>query len=619
MKKGKTISKTSRSATAMRNPPDLANLQRAFDALPKKYRRAFVNAFVSDQGPENPKLGNRAPQRNAPLPPTSGMGSLASGNDWDYFRDGGKMVYRDTPQDSITPARVTLSVRMRNNPIRGLTPERVVQFMDQWRFGFFRQAGMMWDQMQRRDYQLKIAAPKRCKSVARHGYDVLIVENLQEGQKALAQQQQDFLKNLYDHVTATNALEPDETGGFGLLTRQMMDAHLKRYAVHDMVWLPQADGNLTFKFIFCPIWWFEGTRGKLRFLDSEFQIYGRDMLPGQWLVTVGEGLMEAISICYTFKWLAMKSWLSLLDKFGQPGIHGKTSATKGSKEWNDFVEAVKEFSQEWSAVTNQSGEINLVEAKSTVSGNGPFEPLVEKMDRVITQLMRGGDLGTTSGQNKTGASLQEDESEILETDDAKILEETLTSQVSRPALEWKFGVGTPQLAYIKLRTTPRRNLQDDIAVDTFLLNAGAPLGIEDTLERYSRTQPDKGAALLKPVGLKPQQTLGPDGKPLPPNKTDSNSEMGTQFSNAADLETSGKELLIEAILSEFRGINERLAAIQTISDPVVQKQKLAAVMSDLDALEKNLNTDPAIARAIYKIMAAGVGNGIEQAATQHEN
>jgi hypothetical protein len=610
LKKGRTISKSA----IPRNPSGLMQLQKAFDALPKKHRRTFVNAVMSDQGPQNPKLGNRAPQRNAPIPPTSGMGGRAGGSgDWDYFRDGGKMIYRDQPQDSITPDRVTLSVRMRTNPIRGLTPERVVSFMDQWRFGFFRQAGMMWDQMQRRDYQLKIAAPKRCKSVARHGYDVLIVENLQEGQKALAQQQQEFLKGVYDHVTATNALEPDETGGFGLLTRQMMDAHLKRYAVHDMVWLPKPDGTLTFKFIFCPIWWFEGTRGKLRFLDSEFQIYGRDMLPGEWLVTVGEGLMEAISLCYTLKWLALKSWVLLLDKFGQPGIHGKTDATKGSKEWNDFVSAVQEFSQEWAAVTNRSGEITLVEAKATASGNGPFEPLVEKMDRVITQLMRGGDLGTTSGQNKTGASLQEDESEILETDDSKIIEETLMAQVSRPALEWKFGIGTPQLAYLKLRTTPRRNLQDDIAVDTFLLGAGAPLGVEDTLERYSRAKPDKDAELLKPAAALGQKT-GPDGKPIPPSKTDANSE----FTNAADLEASGKELLIEAVLSEFRTINERLAAIQNISDPELQKQKLAAVLADLDKLEQNMNHDPAVASAIYKILAAGVGNGIAQAAKQRE-
>ena len=39
----------------------------------------------SDQGPENPKLGNRPPQRNRPAPPTSGM----TGQDglWDYFRE----------------------------------------------------------------------------------------------------------------------------------------------------------------------------------------------------------------------------------------------------------------------------------------------------------------------------------------------------------------------------------------------------------------------------------------------------------------------------------------------------------------------------------------------------
>jgi hypothetical protein len=188
--------------------------------------------------------------------------------------------------------------------------------------------------------------------------------------------------------------------------------------------------------------------------------------------------------------------MALLDRFGQPGIHGKTDAVKGSAEWNDFVEAVENFAQEWSAVTNRNGDIDLVEAKTTGSGEGPFTPLVEKMDKAVTQMLRGGDLGTSSQRNGVGANLQEDESEILETDNARWLEETLDQQLSRFALEWKFGAGCPKLAYLKLRTTPRRNLQDDIAVDQFLLASGAPLETQATLERYNRPLPRPGAELL---------------------------------------------------------------------------------------------------------------------------
>ena len=62
--------------------------------------------------------------------------------------------------------------------------------------------------MERRDYQLQIVRPKRLKSVARHGYDVLTEEQIKPEQADLTAQQQTFLKNFYDNCTATTALNP---------------------------------------------------------------------------------------------------------------------------------------------------------------------------------------------------------------------------------------------------------------------------------------------------------------------------------------------------------------------------------------------------------------------------
>ncbi len=416
---------------------------------------------------------------------------------------------------------------MRNNPIRGLTFERLVTYLEQWRLGFFRMAGMAWDTMERRDYQLQIVRPKRMKSAARHGYDVIIRDDATESQQELAQGQREFLNQFYGNVTATNAINPDEEGGFALLVRQMMDAVGKYYAVHEIVWQPMpgkkstaentegtataaqegppsparaaarqmvqnTNFGLTAKFIFCPIWWFEGTRGKLRFLPSEFQVYGNEMLPGEWLVTCGEGLMESCSVLYLMKAMLLKANLAFLDKFGQPAIHGETDAPKGSVEWNNFVEAVHEFGQEWATITNRGAKINLIETQA--HGDAGYQALLEVFDRAITQLWRGSDLGTKSAQRAAGASLQEDESEILETDDCKMIEETLDVKVTRFALAWKFGADAPQLAYVKLRTTPRRDIQTDIAVDTFLSgfkdkDGKGLLGTQTTLERYSRPLP----------------------------------------------------------------------------------------------------------------------------------
>src|SRR5882724_5060395 len=123
------------------------------------------------------------------------------------------------PQANLSPERIQSSLRLRFNPIRNLTPELLAQHLDSFRLGFFRNLALAWDAMERRDSRLQTVAPKRKKSVARHGWEILTIDN---SPTALAQKR--VLEYFYNHLTATTALEPDERGGLSLLVRQMMDA-----------------------------------------------------------------------------------------------------------------------------------------------------------------------------------------------------------------------------------------------------------------------------------------------------------------------------------------------------------------------------------------------------------
>lgn len=573
-----------------------------------KRKVGFANTTFSDRQPENPKLGNRGPRTNA-APATSG----ATGNTGqaDYFRDQPKADpanLQTSPTPTINPDRVTLSVRMRWNPIRGLTAERLTEALEQWQLGFFRSAGMMWDMMERRDYQMKIVAPKRKKAVARHGYDILTVDEIPEGMDALANQQQEFLKYFYDRISVTTAVEADENGGFALLVRQMMDAVGKRYAVHEIIWQPGTDGNLTAKFIFCPIWWFEGTRGKLRYLQSEFQVYGVDMDPGEWLVTVHDGIMEACSIVFLFKHLPLKSWLGLLDKFGQPGIHGKTDAPQGSKEFEQFVEAVKDFAENWSAVSNRSSEISLIEAKTSTGGQNMFSEIVEKMDKAITVLWRGADLGTSSKHNSQGASLQEDETAILETDDAKVIEETLTSQVSRVALAWKFGPDVPQLAYLKVRVPEEKNITQDIEIDELLTSLGGKLGMKEAYERYGREIPQDGEDVLESSA--PTAPLPGQPVPLPKPGAAEMANARTAPATSEAFDANAASDVASALAPDIHTINARFAALLTIKDPVIFLQRATALQQWLADNEEHFINNPQLADAFHKIQFTAFGNGL---------
>lgn len=566
-------------------------------------------ATISDRS-DNPRLGNRYPNVPPPVNPnydgSTGKVPGSASADWDYFRDPLVPQFNGAPQDSINPSRINLSVRLRWNPIRGLTPDRLTSYMEQWRFGQFRQLGMTFEAMERRDYQIKIDRPKRLKSVARLGYDILTLENIDPGMKPLAEEQKAFLQYFYDHLSTQVAINPDEEGGLSSLLRQMMDAVGKYYSVHEIIWQPQNDGNLTAKMLHVPVWWVEGSRGKLRWLDSEFQIYGRDMDPGEWLITCGDGIMEACSILYIFKHLPLKSWIAYLDKFGLPGIHVKTDAQLGSREWNQAVEAAQQFATDYAAITNRQVELNLIEAKASAgSGGGLFDTLVEKLDRAITQLWRGADLGTSARKDATGASLQQDETEILLNDDNKLLEETLALKLSKYALAWKFGPDTPALVYLKLRTNPRQITAVDIQTDQFLLSAGVPLGIDATLERYNRPRPRESEELLE----KPQ---------APGNGTtdDTDNTDGKPKSKPANLANSLADVALHsfaaAVAEDLAPIADRLKAILEIQDPAIFETKLQAFLAWLDKHKADFLADPASAHELNKAISSAMVNGLAQ-------
>ena len=84
---------------------------------------------------------------------------------------------------------------------------------------------------------------------------------------------------------------------------------------------------------------------------------------------------------------------------------------------------------------------------------------------------------------------------MLEADDAQMIAETLTAQVSRHVLQYFFG-DAPQVAYLKIRTSEKKAVEEDLKVDDFLVRAGFPLARQDAAERYNRALPKAGEALL---------------------------------------------------------------------------------------------------------------------------
>src|SRR5688572_21464682 len=394
----------------------------------------------------------------------------------------------------INSNRLRRALRWRFNPIRNLTVDTLAAQLDAFDAGYLREAAETWEIIERRDDILRSVVPKRKKALARHGWVVLPARELQAHEEAESKRHIAALEYFYRNLECSNAVDSNERGGFSLLVRQMMDAVGKRYAVHEIIWRPKADGTLTASLRFVPLSFFENTTGQLRFLENETAMQGTPLKDGEWMVTVGDGLMVASSIAWMFKNLSLNDWSLYSEHNGSPGLRATTSAVRDSAEWKAVEAAVADIYNGLPVVTNTGEDIKVVDL--AVGGNIPFPALVERMDRVMAAMWRGADLSTLSRDRGYGASLQEKEACVLEEDDAEMISETLRRYVDRWVIRYLFGENVEPLARVKLLVAGRECTVDDVQIDQFLLKHGAPLSVASVMERYGRAMPQPGEPLL---------------------------------------------------------------------------------------------------------------------------
>jgi phage gp29-like protein len=366
------------------------------------------------------------------------------------------------PQSKVGAERATLTKLTNINPIRGLTPARLIQVLDAFNRGEIRQAALLWQQIIDRDDQVGPCADKRTRAVASLQWEVLQVDDSAEAQRQKAE-----LEHFYNNLSAYDGLNEMERGGMRQLIKQMMTATALRYAMHEIIWRPGAPGGLTADFKFLPLQFFENTTGRLRFLKHDHDLYGVDLDDffgeGGWMCNAGRGLMVASSIAYLFKVPAgLKAWVSFMEKFGTPPVHATTSAVKDSAEWDQVVDAVEGYGEDLALVTDEGTKVNVLAMPN--GGQAPHAPLVDRMDRAISRIWMGGDLATMSavGPSGTGSNPQSDDLDKIQADDAAGITDYLQYYVDRQVIRMLHGDGAKLLAYVRL-VVPKKKTTDESA------------------------------------------------------------------------------------------------------------------------------------------------------------
>ena len=436
----------------------------------------------------------------------------------------------------------------KHNPLPYLKPEMLSRALESFEHGRIREAVLLWEKMAERDDMISSVKPKREKDVSQ--LDMQVVVEPDSGQAGL--EHRAVLQRFWKTCRAVNSYDRNERGGFRRLIKQMMTATSFRYAAHHIIWDPRPDGELRATFEFVPLWLFENTTGKLRYLKSMSAITGEELDDSEWMVTVGDGLMIACSIGYLAKRSAFNDWLIFSEKFSVPGVLGRTSAKADTAEALAMAEAVRAFGHDWcSLITGDDGThakpIEIIQAAGNPAGM-PMPAVIERVDRRMAALYRGADLSSmSSGQHSkgAGASLQEKETEILLRDDAETLAETL-AEVSRLVIEWHFGNGVEPLARVELVVPIQEDSNQIVTSATQLADRGAKVSASALMERLNLPAAKDGVDALQPMAKGPAPAMPavavPGGLESLHNSAVDTGMQGLRKALAADLQPLGDAL-----------------------------------------------------------------------------
>lgn len=517
----------------------------------------------------------------------------------------------------LSAESVRMQRQIRWNPIRSLTPESLTRALDGLEYGDLREFALLAEAVANRNDTLKSVKPKREKDVSQLPWQILKVDDSDE-----AEDHKRVLEDFYNNVTAINAFDRNERGGFSRLVRQMMTAASYRYAGHHIAWAPDSDrqielasgrkiSGLSATLEFCPLYFFENRTGELRFVKDGLGIEGEALLDGEWMVTVGDGLMTAILPGYLMLREALNDWAAFSEKFGTPGVVGRTSASRDSDGGRGMRAAVEAFGREWGAVLygdDAASKIELIEAKGGATSL-PFPALIERIERKFAALYRGADLSTMSSKEGegSGASLQGEEADILKRDDAQTISETLNHYLDRWVLRHQFGVNQGK-AYIQIDLPETKDAKFDLEVIGALVDRGARISMPATLERFGLTE--AGDDELDVV--QPKRTG--NAAPLPTDETEAEDAEAAINARASQREIDrylrrAEQLLGTAYAAAAKPINAAVNALLSAPDD----QFLTAINqfnAELLRIARDSGADDETAEAFGKVISAAVFNGL---------
>lgn len=313
------------------------------------------------------------------------------------------------------------------HPARGLTPATLHALMVAAEQGDIIRQLDLADDMEERDGHLYAELDKRKGAVAALEWAVVEPERASAAEKKLTEQLREWFAAIDD---------------FEDLLRGMMDAALKGFSNHELVWKLQ-DGVLIPAVTFRPQRWFtvdKETRNELR-LRTLGSADGEPLTPFGWISHVHKtrngylargGLVRVLAWPYLFKNFATRDLAEFLEIYGLPLRLGKYPAGASDDEKRKLLQAVTQIGHNAAGIVPQSMAIEFQAAAQGV--DAPFGSMIDRMDAVQSKAILGQTLTASEGQHGTQA-LGNVHNEVrldIRDSDARQIEATLTRQLLWP-------------------------------------------------------------------------------------------------------------------------------------------------------------------------------------------
>lgn len=316
------------------------------------------------------------------------------------------------------------------------------------------------------------------------------------------------------------------------------------------------------------------------------------------------GIIRTCSWMYLFKNYAVKDWVAFCEVFGMPLRLGKYDAGAGEQERNALRQALIQLGSDGAGIISKGTEIEFVEAKSSISGEGLYGPLARFANEEITLAILG-QLASTQGSagNFNNDKGQENVREDLRASDARQLAKTIREQLVVRIVDYNFG---PQDRYpnFEFDYEPKEDLAQAATTLKTLVEAGAKVYQSHVREKFGIPEGQKNDEFLVPPGKAAASPAEPPPAPGAPAKAAMKqpatgctcAACGGQEGDVAD----SVDLVVEEMMGDWEKVLDPLVG------ELLRRIEAAESFDDVRDILAEAAGDPRVsAQALQEVLAAG--------------